>query len=312
MKLLLIPDVPGWAWDHKANALMRHLKDKYEITKYYYREVVSNLNENVLKEFDAVHSFGWAESPWINLCTTGVSSHNFRRDKPKASKIISKYKGVTAVSRIILNELKGMNIKSPLYLCENGVETDWFIPSRKRNNIKKFIVGWSGQRSRLPYDQHGYLSLALPLKEKLAMHRNIEFKMITNSWDTAVPHREMVDFYHSIDLMVHTGHMTGTPNPIFEAASCGKAVMSTRIGSANDMIKNGLNGYLFPCNNIINRSYAKKLVDGMYSKILQLSRSRDLCAVLGENARTTVVKDWTWAKRSQDWCPVFDNHRIDK
>ena len=30
MKLLLVADVPGWAWDHKAHALKRHLKNEFD------------------------------------------------------------------------------------------------------------------------------------------------------------------------------------------------------------------------------------------------------------------------------------------
>jgi len=306
MKILLVADVPGWAWDHKADAIIRNLSHLHDIDKIYCRSAdYEKINP---RSYDAIHFFGWQGSPWVDLCTTAVSSHNFRRDIPYAQREISKFRGVSAVCRLIYNELKSLNLKCPVYLCENGVETDWFTPPYKKKSTDDFVVGWSGQVSHESTDQHGYHNILMPLKKELE-HNGVKLKIITNNWQNAMPHREMINFYHGLDVMLHTGHLTGTPNPIFEAASCEVPVLSTTIGSANDMIVNGKNGFLFELFDNFPKD-AAKVVTNIYNGIMYLANNRDVCESLGKEARKTVVRDWTWKERAKQWLPLFENHRI--
>ena len=42
---------------------------------------------------------------------------------------------------------------------------------------------------------------------------------------------EMLDFYNDIGTLVCFSESEGTPNPILEAAACGRAVLSTKVGN---------------------------------------------------------------------------------
>jgi len=303
-KVLLVVDVPGWAWDHKANALMRNLKNTFTFVKAYNK----NLTKKMIYDADSVHFFGWAECPYfVEQCTAGVSSHNFEKQMDHAKSLMRKYKIITAVSKIIHNSLVKNKLNDNIILCENGVETDFFIPKTKGLISKKLRVGWVGQKIGR-YDQHGYKSVIEPLIPLIQKRSDMTFSMIDNNWTTAISHKDMVSYYQSIDVLLHAGHMTGTPNPVFEAASCGKPSISTKIGAAGDLIINGHNGFVllkptFGGNN-------SGIVGQFINKLIFLAENMELCREMGGHAREAVEAKWSWKEKSKMWIPVFKECRV--
>lgn len=206
----------------------------------------------------------------------------------KASVIFKKYKAVTAVSRKIYNRLKEYDFCENLYLCENGVDEKMFVPERKERG-KKLVIGWVGRPSGDcgEMDQHGYNIVLSPLMEKLRNDSRFEFRLFQRTYMNAVPHSDMVKYYNSIDVLIHTGHMTGTPNPIFEAASCGKAVICTTIGAAIDMIDNGLNGWLIEMRN--DKEHFPVVIKNFIDKLEILYKDREFCESMGFESRKTIL-----------------------
>lgn len=296
MKLLLVADVPGWAWDHKADAIRKHLADRFEcIDKIYTKQI----SRERLERYDAIHFFGWKDGlRFARMATAGVSSHNFEvKHRKIAEKKMHHYRAVTAVCKMIQDKLKPYHSK--VYLCENGVDETLFHPQAKRGG---FTVGWVGQPSS-KLDQHGYHTIWKPLRAELE-RRNIAIKERACTWKTAVPQSQMPRFYCDCDVFVHTGIMTGTPNPVFEAAACGRAVVSTRIGAAPEMISDGWNGFIVDISD--DRTAT---VNALLDKITWLYANADACAEMGRRARAIIEKSWTWKQRALDWLPVLNNHR---
>jgi glycosyltransferase involved in cell wall biosynthesis len=61
-----------------------------------------------------------------------------------------------------------------------------------------------------------------------------------------LPQAELCQFYSCADALVLMSSSEGWPNVILEAMSCGAAVISTRVGSADEIIQSDLVGELLP------------------------------------------------------------------
>lgn len=315
MRILLVPDVPNWAWDRKSDAIIKYLSKHVEKIDKVYN---AHFNTWFIEAYDLVHFFGWLEGlKYPEKVTSAVSSYNYCiKHWDEAKKHLKRYKAITAVSRLLYEKLKKENMNKNIVCMPNGVDHTVFYPKGKKND-KKFIVGWLGQPTRgvindkgRHIDQHGYEHVLQPLIKKIKKTNNIEIKLIENTWQNALPHSEVMKFYNSCDCVIHTGYLTGTPNPIFEAASCGIPVICTRIGAAVDMIKDGVNGYLI--DSYSNEYEANETINKFLKLINDMSNDRNYCKKMGIAARDIIEKDWTWEKRSMDYLPFFKKYHVKK
>ena len=286
MRVLLTYDV-SWAWKFKAEALVKYIGKEFdELRMMPMKQFRRNYSEYIQK-YNLFHFFGWNEAErWAHLGTAGISSLNWKTRLKRASRVMPKFRALVPVSKLLARGVKGKN--KNVCVAQNGVDHELFYPKRKQS---KFIVGWVGQPTTLPLDQHGYTRLYGPLKARLES-MGIEVRDMVGTYKTAIPLAFMVDYYNSISVFVHTGTMTGTPNPLFEAAACGKPVLSTHIGAAPEFI-NGNNGHI--CNTI----------DDFIREIRFLSDNRDIAEQMGRTAREDILRDWTWEKRAKAYIPIF-------
>lgn len=316
MRILLLADVPNWAWDKKADAIIKHLP-QYDIDKSY-----SNLVPKIdLSQYNAVHYFGWLDGynvaqkyPYI---TSAVSSYNYYLSHlSKAQKELPRYAAIGAVSTQLYNHLR-LNIRNlrsdKMYICENGVDHEFFVPEIKKPR-KKFIVGFVGQLTsgsfnRRPYDMKGYDHILRHVIEQLKPYSDIEFKIISNNHLTAISADDMRREYHDMDILMSSSFREGTPNPAFEAASCGIPVISTGVGCIPDLISDGHSGYILPQYD--NEREATALISRYVAYILHLYNNRELVTSMGETIRKRIESNWTWADRAKQWIPLFENHTRD-
>lgn len=71
---------------------------------------------------------------------------------------------------------------------------------------------------------------------------------------------KIVDYYNALDLYLITSRVEGGPKAVLESMACGVPLVSTRVGMANDLIKNGENGFLADVENVNDLSEFAKLV----------------------------------------------------
>lgn len=312
MRVLLVPDVKGWAWDFKARSIKENLP-QYDIDILYNHQIA-----NKWQEYDSVHCFGWPESISIaRSVTVGVSSHNFETLHMSSAKSnLPNYRALSAVSERIYKRLKELDMNRNIYLCPNGVNENFFIPADKVKRNDKLIIGWQGKEGGL-LDQHGWSTILMPLKEQIKKDPRMELRIINRIYTNALSREEMVKFFQEIDVFLHTGLMTGTPNPIFEAASCGKAVICSRIGAAEQMIKEGVSGFIINLNPE-DKVYASldklcpssdKIVKSFMDKLRLLRDDREICENLGKEGRKIIEADWTWKKRVQAYIPLLEDNK---
>ena len=291
MKILLVPDVPNWAFDRDADAVIKYLP-QYNISKKFNRSVRKSDIEN----YDLVHFMNWSEgSRFGSMVSGGVSSHNHEmRENSKHVQIFPKFKGLIATSKKLYESIKTYNENS--FCAQGGVHIDMFTPKFKEPK-REFIVGWVGQAGG-PVDIKGYETYLKPLIESLSSFKDIKFKVLSKTYKKAQPYSEMPSFYDDVDVQICTSKAEGAPNPMFEAGSSGKALISTDVGAISECIKEEKNGYII--------EFGELLVERMKKKILYLYNNRDVCSSMGVESRKIIEEEWSWEHRVKNWIPFFE------
>ena len=317
MKLLLLYDVVGWAWYFKARALQKHLRGHFEKIDIAPSKWIKK-HQGAFKRYHHIHWFGWLEGRlWSSKykgISAGISSHNYYyKHFDLAKRVMPRYDALTCTGRILCDEIKQRKMNKNVYLCQNGVDEEMFQPDPIKHD--KFTIGWMGQPTSGGFDKgdssidmHGYQHVLKPLVESFRDNNDIEFKIMAKTFKNAIPHHEMVKWYNGLDLFIHTGFGTGTPNPVFEAMACGVPCISTAIGAAPEVINHSKNGYLVP--RYYNKQQAKECADQIENIINEIQDfdGHRLTKLLGVNARETIEESWTWKQRARNWIPVFKNH----
>ncbi|MBU0995218.1 MAG: glycosyltransferase family 4 protein [Proteobacteria bacterium] len=97
-----------------------------------------------------------------------------------------------------------------------------------------------------------------------------ELKIEKNIFVTGfIPNGEVQSYLNAADLCVVTSHNEGWSLAMLEMLSCGKAIVSTDVSGANEMIRSGHNGFVVKERN-------PNLFADAISKALELKNARDV------------------------------------
>jgi glycosyltransferase involved in cell wall biosynthesis len=315
IRTLLVVDTPNWAWMFKAKSIQEYLNDEFRKIS-----IVTNkqFHKGLMAKYHSVHFFGWMDRRKLagkyKGMTAGVSSHNFSMRHPeKARKYLPKYGAITAVSKLIYNELKEKKLNSNIFYCPNGVRENFFTPGKKTISTDRLRIGWNGQPSGVGFnrssglDMHGYHNILLPLVKSLKDNKDIEFSIMAKTHTNAIPFNEMPQYYRNLDLYIGTQLGIGTPNTLYEANSCGIPGINIAIGCAPELITDGYNGHILP--RYFNKKEADQRVEQFRELILDLAKNRDRLKGMGKNARKEIVEKWRWKDRARAWLPILLNYK---
>ncbi len=305
MKILLLADVRGWAWDRNAQYIKKYLP-QYDIDIGYINNGGLSLK---FKDFKHVHGMGWLPvKHFSKTVSAGVCSHNHELRNQPWERYFPHYRALTVNSLFLKDQAEKYN--NNVFYCPNGVDESLFVPSCNPR-CGNFVVGWVGQLTVGQFnidkckdiDIKGYTNVLLPLVDRLK-DKGVEFKIISNNYKNALSYDEMPKFYNDIDVQICTSFREGTPNPMFEAASCGKALISTRVGAITEFIEGSQGGILIDAYNSMDD--IPKTIDAFESCILKLKEDRNQCYIMGQKNRLAIEKEWTWEIKAQCWIPLFE------
>jgi hypothetical protein len=299
-RILVIIDIPGWALERTADNVMRRLAHHYDFIKAFNRTAAEALER---RDYDLVYICYERQFQDAGLdvdvpCprVIGVRCHSkwdAGTGQPPSGEFISHLRGFNALhvpSRILYN------IFSPLHPAvfhtPHGVDEAVFVPGRSRqpSPTGKLVLGWAGSRANHP-GKRGLEDLLLPAVQGLA---GVELRLAAReeNWRTQ---EEMVNFYQGLDACICTSRVEGGPHSLLEASACGVAVISTRVGLAPELIRQGENGLL------IERS-----IEAIREAVSLLRDSPELRASMGARAREVVAQGWTWDHQAPSYIPFFD------
>lgn len=289
--ILLIPDVPNWAFDNCAKVIMKYLSYKYNFTKIYNFEKKS-------KEVTALD-----HSPYDLVFRFISLPMKITENVPK-QKLITSIRGqgvlennfVCYTSKMLLNLYNCISVVAtcfrdllpvhscPIFDTQNGVNSKMFAPETSKY---PFTIGFAGN-SKHPSEK------GVDLLIKAANIAQVKYKVADRNV-TWIPHDKMPSFYKDIDVYCCMSKMEGMPNTVLEAASCGKPVISTRVGGVPEVITHGKHGFL------IDRS-----AEVLAESILCLKNDKDLYNHMSTETRKNIVENWDWEIMIKKYEVFFD------
>ena len=107
---------------------------------------------------------------------------------------------------------------------------------------------------------------------------------------------QMPAFYAGLDGYMCLSVTEGLNNSVMEAGMMGVPVISTRCGAAEEMIRDGENGFLVDRN-----------VEAVAEAIEKL-KDEDLRMQMGEAMHQEIKENWTWATKIKEFENMFDTY----
>lgn len=156
-------------------------------------------------------------------------------------------------------------------IARKGVELIIEAVSRLRVRIPKVeltIVGDGPQRDGLEQRTNS-----------LGLNQHIRFIGRVN-------HNEIKDAYHKGSVFVNMSRSEGFATTCLEAMSCGKAIVSSRVGGFSNAIEDGVNGYLVEIDDL----------DSLCKALETLLLDKQLRIKFAERARKDAVGYYDWDK----------------
>lgn len=129
-----------------------------------------------------------------------------------------------------------------------------------------------------------------PLMAELT--EGVEWGINDNDYTCARTREEMVDWYHSIDVLLCTSINDGTPSPVFEAASCARTIVATDVGNVTDWFMPHAFGLIAP--RYSNADEANDVIDHLKQQLIRLRDNRDILAHYGFMLRGDIEKVFSW------------------
>ncbi|HJV90472.1 MAG TPA: asparagine synthase (glutamine-hydrolyzing) [Holophagaceae bacterium] len=287
-KVLFIADVPNWIFERHARTLRTRLADEFDIDIAYKGDPVDE------DRYDLIHPLEWhmAEPAMIHTPTkwvSGLRSHVSWEGldvRALSAHLARLYQGgIYAVSRRLLDIFRpGL---PGIVGLPHGVDTTFFTARKPREGRKgKLRVGWAGNRASAV---KGFATFIEPLG-KLP---GVELVFCGYS-DRLLTLEEMRDFYEDIDVYVCTSATEGHNNSLMEAASMGRAIVTTDVGTVPEYLQHEASALIVP-----------REAAAVRAAILRLRDDLNLRAHLGLRARESVIEHFDWSRREQDYRRFF-------
>ena len=297
-KVLIIPDVEGWAYDIIAQHIMPHFQ-RYIPTIRYMRDIIRGTEKISFGDFDVVFVFFWYDGFTnlmdiddfdINKVCVGIHSHNswIKRNIPieNVKEIVNLFPVIGCISRKLMAIFEDHH---SLCFTPSGYAPEFFQPSPlpQFNGVLK--VAWAGDPQVAHHgDVKGFHSIIKPVISELD-----EVELIVQTKEERIPYHQMSRVYNSAHVYLNTSLNEGSPMPVIEAMACGRAVISTDVGIVPELIDDS-NGVIIPRTHL-----------GLREALLDLHSKPEKLTLMGINARKSIeCRSWAWS--AEHYEKMFD------
>ena len=317
IKIALIPDEKGWAFDNIAKQIKKNLNYYYEFTIIPYEKYLYSPAEfcNTVKDCHILHFF-WRDTirdmqltkcaGWDlikdKIISTAVYDHLLlsKEDVNERTDLFQStyYYVCSEKLKQIYDNIEGY--KKPIMIIEDGVDPTLFYPmntDRFNSNAKLPLkIGWTGNSSwDLDYDLKGFKTYIKPAVKRLKKSGYSIKGVFRDGKNRYIPHNKMIDFYSKIDILVCMSLSEGTPNPILEAMACGVPVITTDVGIVPQVFGEKQKNFILKDRDI----------NTLMSAIIKLYKHRDIMQELSQE-NLAEIKDWYWSKQCLKFKEYFD------
>jgi glycosyltransferase involved in cell wall biosynthesis len=265
-------------------ALKKYFNQNHE----YDIILTKEFNASHLNKYDVIYSLNWVLHKHIEKILPPIGSRKFKlvttvcshggRNKPQElAKVFKHYDKISASSMLLYKELNSVYPGKIVY-TPFGVDTNVF---KKTTDLAKYRrhFGFVGKTNR---DLKRYANI----RGAIAKNKRI---LRTVSHTSNLNQAQMSQFYNGISTLICFSTSEGTPNPVLEAAACGRAVISTPVGNVPELF-----GKDYPLPPVTNQRELER-------QIRMLTRNRDLLKNCGDCMYNRIQREWSWAKRVQNF-----------
>ena len=323
LRVLLVVDVKGWAWDHKARNIRKFYNGPHRIDICTEAEYKNRTNAPF--RYDHIHFFSIhapcavskerVRQGLLRVSVTIASYFDFVHTDVTTLRRNLRHCDIVTVSPYLTDECRRMNMGRSVIPCFNGVDTSMFVPSSSSSSPKLRVLICNKPRPP-KYDAHGY-DIAYALTQRFKDHPTIAitFHVANHKSKNLLPQNNMVPLYQQHDVFVHCGRRhLGTPNMAFEAAACGLAIVSTAQGCLPALFGER-DHLLVPLPEPLDLTFPnkdKEIVEALATHLEALDGDRDLLQTHKDMAYHAIFEDkWRWEDRAQDYAQAFDLPCID-
>jgi glycosyltransferase involved in cell wall biosynthesis len=285
-RIAILSDVRTWCWARKSEALRLHLSDQFDLqVAHLYDKRPDPLPKgcDLYNTFEVFQARQLAAGlPYV----TGMTAHVWRtwEEQHGPGTVRQWAAGALAFhanSRLLEAEMREL-LDRPICYVPNGVDERFFRRTRARLSSSRLVVGWVGKPN--PRKGSSIVQQACELA-------GVELRTVARTHRNALGPEQMREFYQDLHVLAVQSDMDGTPNPALEAAACGVAIVSNRIGNMPEFL-DGQNGLL------VDRS-----AYSLASALRELSVND--AVRMGDAARATVEAEWTWQKQAPNYARMW-------
>ena len=186
--------------------------------------------------------------------------------------------------------------RAPAMVTPDGVDCKLFRPRNRRRFSEvgqyRLRVGWVGNSAwgndRLEQDSKGLNTILRPALQSLVSEGAKIEERFADSEIRFIPHQKMSQYYSTIDVLVCSSLIEGTPNPVLEAMACGVPVVSTDVGIVREAFGQAQQDFILPSRSVsdLKAALGRLLLDP--ARLGKLSE---------ENLRSIVSWDWSLQAR---------------
>lgn len=277
--ILVLVDVPGWAWGRKAEQLVRYLNDEFDVLMH----VRSGDGEVPPPGFDLYHTF---ELPWVervpdgHRCVTGLTAHVLPTwGAARVQRWASRAVAMHANSLLLLREIQPFH--PHCYYTPNGVDPIQFYRTRPRASDERLVVGHVGK----PNPRKGSAIIRAACEAA-----GVELRLNQRRYGEALTPDQMREWYQDVHVLAFASDFDGTPNPALEGAACEVAPVTNRIGNMPEFVEDGVNGFL-----------VEREVDSLAARLRELAANVPRAIEMGRRARETVLAAWAWERQVEHY-----------
>jgi len=131
------------------------------------------------------------------------------------------------------------------------------------------------------------------LLEQMIIERGLSKQIIFSGW---VGHPDLIEHYRRADMFVTATTWEGMPNTVLEAMACGLPIVGTQAPGMNQLISDGVNGYLVPVKNpaaLADR--LQRLIENPYER-----------ARMGRESRKIAERQFSWDFITAQYVEVYE------
>lgn len=283
-KILLIPDVPGWAFDNIAKAIIKYnpVPDIIEYSIIYGSTLHSEEAKINNAEWDLIYVM-WEGERMVNMdknvvrgCYSAIWEEHSSYTKQNIADYFSNGGGV-----IFANEELKNNISDKL---EDGITTqiiydsadaEKFYPIKNAKN-EEFTAIFVGNISR-PIKN-------FPTIEWICEQADVKLKVINNT-----PHDQLVYEYCQADICINFSDFEGGPQTFPESSLCATPML---IRSSNQLAKH------IPC-------FTGETKEDFVRILKHLKNNREECSLKGQEAYNVAINRFTYKIAARKFTDTF-------